>query len=365
MMPSGASARDEVLRRARHRGLRRGEADEPGALVTDRRRGDVHDARERRLAQQRQRGARRAHHREHAEVELVEPRVVGEVVEAADVRGADGVHERVALAPPLVEERERGFDLAGVEQVALRGRWRRSAPAARSSSSVSRRSARCARQHRDAARLRRRAAPRWRARRRACPPATTVGRVPAQSELASAASMLRQPPRQLAREVRGRERLAGRVGHERRPSAATRPARTRRVRGARRRRVRSTSPPARAVERGVELRREQLAVEVVLVVDGRGGEVDLGGPVGRVRGRRGGARAGSARRGPTRACRGRRRGRRTGAARSSSSPAPTGRTPAARRAGPRAAPARAPPTASSSTAGDVAQPRADRGRGGP
>lgn len=51
------------------------------------------------------------------------PGLVVEVVEPpdvrADVRGADGVHERVALAPPLVEERERGLDLPGVDQVAL------------------------------------------------------------------------------------------------------------------------------------------------------------------------------------------------------------------------------------------------------
>ncbi len=35
------------------------------------------------------------------------------------MRGPDGVHQRVALTPPLVEEGERGLDLAGVEQVAL------------------------------------------------------------------------------------------------------------------------------------------------------------------------------------------------------------------------------------------------------
>ena len=32
---------------------------------------------------------------------------------------AHGVHQHVALAPTLVEERERGFDLAGVEEVAF------------------------------------------------------------------------------------------------------------------------------------------------------------------------------------------------------------------------------------------------------
>jgi hypothetical protein len=77
------------------------------------------DARERRLPEQRQRGARRADHGEHTEVELVEPGRVGQVVETADVRGADGVHQRVAFAPTFVEERERGFDLTGVEEVAL------------------------------------------------------------------------------------------------------------------------------------------------------------------------------------------------------------------------------------------------------
>ena len=87
--------------------------------MADGRRGDVDHSLERGLAQQRERGAGGAHHREHAEVELVEPGGVGQVVEPAHVRGADGVDEHVALAPPLVEEGERRFDLAGVEQIAL------------------------------------------------------------------------------------------------------------------------------------------------------------------------------------------------------------------------------------------------------
>ena len=129
---------------------------------------------------------------------------------------------------------------------------------------------------------------------------------------------------------------------------------------------RSTRPPVLGSQRRVELRREQLAVEVVLVVDGRRREVDLRRPVGRVTAVGPVHAAGSARRGPTRACRGRRRGRRRGCARRWSSPAPSVRTPAARPvAGVRERAARSRRRRSSVDRGDLAQPRRGRVAGGP
>ena len=100
--------------------------------------------------------------------------------------------------------------------------------------------------------------------------------------------------------------------------AASRGRRTRRRGTARRRDGRRGHRRARCSV-AVELRRDELAVQVVLVVDGRDREVDLGGPVGRV------AAVGSAYElvpldeVPPRSCRGRRRDRRTGRARSASS----------------------------------------------
>ena len=274
MMPSGASARERFFDALGHRRLRRGEPDEPGALVTDRRRGDVHDACERRLAQQRERGARGADHGEHAEVELVEPRGVGEVVEPADVRGADGVHQRVALAPALVEERERGFDLAGVEQVALEPDG---VLGARGEELLLRFAevARRAGEHRDA---------------RALGGEQLGGGA---SHAAGAAGDDRGPsPQSEVHQTRVPRRAGGRgasavsgspvarvdqlVPAQRRAGREHVVAEQRAGRGA-------VDEAAGAVaQRRVELRREQLAVEVVLVVDGRGREVDLRRPVGRV-----------------------------------------------------------------------------------
>src|SRR4051812_29945377 len=86
---------------------------------------------------------------------------------------------------------------------------------------------------------------------------------------------------QLAGEVGGRERLAGGPGHQLVP-APRRPGREHLTAKELTSGALVDEPVGARHERRVELRREQLAVEVVLVVDGRGGEVDLGGPVGRV-----------------------------------------------------------------------------------
>ncbi len=136
------------------------------------------------------------------------PHIVGEVVDAADVRGPDRVHEHVQLAPSLVEERERGFDLAGVEQVALEPD--RVVGAEREQlllrlAEVFRRAG----EHRDACAF-------------ACqetggrPPHTTRsagdhGRPPLQPELHVQPTI---SGRELARQVRRAQRLAGRADHE-------------------------------------------------------------------------------------------------------------------------------------------------------
>ena len=124
----------------------------------------------------------------------------------------------------------------------------------------------------------------------------------------------------------GRQRLAGRLLDELVPAQRRARARRHARRGGGPPSAPVDEPPAARAQRRVELRRDELPVEVVLVVDGHDGEVDLRRPVGRVAAVGPRAPAGSARRGPTTACRGRRRGRRTGRARSSSSRAPSGRT---------------------------------------
>ena len=119
MMPSGARARDRFFEALAIAALAAVKPMSPGLWCRIDDAATFTTRGERRLAQQRQRGACGAHHREHAEVEFVEPCGVGEVVEAADVRGADGVDQHVELTPPLVEEFERRFHLTRVEQVAL------------------------------------------------------------------------------------------------------------------------------------------------------------------------------------------------------------------------------------------------------
>ncbi len=91
-----------------------------------------------------------------------------------------------------------------------------------------------------------------------------------------------------------------------------------------------------AGERRAKLCRDEMAVQVRVVVDGRAAEVDLRRPGVRRRARPGGGGPGSARRAPTSGCRGRRPGRRTAHARTSSSRAPSARRGRARRRGPRA-----------------------------
>ena len=181
MMPSGASARERFFDALAIAAFAAVNPMSPGLWWRIDDAATFTIARERRLAEQRERGARRADHGEHAEVELVEPRGVGEVVEAADVRGPDRVHEHVALAPALVEERERGLDLAGVEQVALEPDGVVGAGGEQLLLRLAE-VARRAGEHRDARALASRGARRSRARRRAVPPATT-GRAPLQSEV--------------------------------------------------------------------------------------------------------------------------------------------------------------------------------------
>ena len=243
--------------------------------------------------------------------------VVGEVVEPADVRGTDGVHERVALAPPLVEERERGFDLAGVEQVALEADGVLGAGGEELVLGLAQVGSACAPAPRRGS-LRRRAARRWRDPTPRVPPATTVarpcsprsirgrfvarpGRPASSTQLVSRASWRAgaSSGSPVARVTRSSHRsdAPGRedVAHEQlaRGASVDEPA------GARRRawrRAATRTAPRRGSSGSRRARR-------------RGGS----SPPSRARGgRRGGARAGSARRGPTRACRGRRRDRRRG-----------------------------------------------------
>ena len=84
-------------------------------------------------------------------------------------------------------------------------------------------------------------------------------------------------------------------------------------------------------QRRLQLRRDELPVQVVLVVDGREREVELRGPVGCVPPFRAAQQLVPARRAPTSGRRDRRPGRRRGRARSWSSRAPSGRTSGARR----------------------------------
>ena len=82
-------------------------------------RSDVDDPPERGPTHERQPGAHAPDHRHDTRVERVEPFVVGELVDASEVRGTGRVHDRVELAPSLLEVGERRLHLARVEEIAL------------------------------------------------------------------------------------------------------------------------------------------------------------------------------------------------------------------------------------------------------
>ena len=187
----------------------------------------------------------------------------------------DRVDERVALAPPLVEERERGLDLAGVEEVALQAERLFGARGDEGFLRVAQLGL-VASEDGDAGPLR---GEQLRARTAdaARPPATTVAR-----PLSPSCTVSLPSAGELAGEVPGSEGFAGRVLDE--PVPALREAPGAKNSSTRKRpAVGLVDEPTEArVEGGVELRRDELPVEIVLVVDGHDGEVDLGGPVGRV-----------------------------------------------------------------------------------
>ena len=111
----------------------------------------------------------------------------------------------------------------------------------------------------------------WRTASRSAPTTHSVSHIGDQPGAASSAARWR-----------GGERLAGRALDERVPAQRRDPGAKNSSTSSAPAAGRSTIPPARVAQRRLELRRDELPVQVVLVVDGREREVDLRGPVGRV-----------------------------------------------------------------------------------